>query len=446
MKSQRLRFPGPGGNTLAARLDEPDGEPVAYALFAHCFTCSKDLTAASSICRELAARAIAVLRFDFTGIGASEGEFAETNFSSNLDDLLAAADFLRRERQAPRLLVGHSLGGTATLAVAPRIPEAVAVATLGAPSGTRHLRGKLLELAPELAGGGPAAEAEIDLGGVRPVRIRRQLLDDLDAEPVRRLLSSLHRALLLFHSPADNVVGIDHARRLFLAARHPKSFVSLGTADHLLSDPRDARFAGSVLAAWAERYLQSEAAKVALAGRTGAADVPPDAAGVAVVPAPAVPAPAGTGTGTALERGEVLVSGQTAGAVQEVRAGPHRLLVDEPVEVGGGDHGPNPYDLILAALGACTSLTLRMYAALKKWSLTEVRVRLRHSRVHAADCADCAGQAAKLDHIDVAIELQGDLTAEQRTRLLEIAERCPVHRTLTSQIEVDTHLVQNPPP
>src|SRR5580693_1318952 len=258
MKSELLRFPGTRGARLAGRLDQPDGgPPAAYALFAHCFTCSKDLAAAGGICRELAARDIAVLRLDFTGIGESEGDLAATNFSTNLEDLLAAAEFLRRERQAPRLLVGHSLGGTAMLAVAPRIPEAAAVATLGAPSSTRHLRSKLIELAPELADDRLPGDAEVlfDLGGLHPVRLRRQLLEDLDREPLQEVLPRLHRALLLFHSPADNVVGVEHARRIFLAARHPKSFVSLGTADHLLSDPRDAHFAGSVLAAWAERYL-----------------------------------------------------------------------------------------------------------------------------------------------------------------------------------------------
>jgi uncharacterized OsmC-like protein/alpha/beta superfamily hydrolase len=458
VKSELLRFPGPTGVSLAARLDRPDDRPpAAYALFAHCFTCSKDLSAAAAICRELAARDVAVLRFDFTGLGESGGDFAATNFSSNLEDLVAAADFLRREHSAPRLLVGHSLGGIAVLAAAPRIAEAVAVATIGAPSGTRHLREKLLALAPGLSAaspGPPAAAPDVaaaapapsnavppgaaaeddfvlDLGGLRPVRIGRQLLDDLDREPLQEALPALHRALLLFHSPADNVVGIEHAKRLFLAARHPKSFVSLGTADHLLRDPRDSHFAGSVLAAWAERYLYAEPARIGLAARAGRAE--PAAPSELADPVPAEPpAP-----------GEVMVTGSgpaVPALTQTVRAGRHVFLIDEPVAAGGGDRGPNPYDILLAALGACTSLTVRMYAALKKWPLAGILVRLRHSKVHAADCVDCLKETSKLDHIDVALELDGDLTPVQRARLLEIAGHCPVHRSLLSDIQIETRL------
>jgi uncharacterized OsmC-like protein/alpha/beta superfamily hydrolase len=471
VKSELLRFPGPTGVSLAARLDRPDDRPpAAYALFAHCFTCSKDLSAAAAICRELAARDVAVLRVDFTGLGESGGDFAATNFSSNLEDLVAAADFLRREHSAPRLLVGHSLGGIAVLAAAPRIAEAVAVATIGAPSGTRHLREKLLAL----AAGSPGAPAEddlvLDLGGLRPVRIRRQLLDDLDREPLREALPALHRALLLFHSPADNVVGIEHAKRLFLAARHPKSFVSLGTADHLLRDPRDSHFAGSVLAAWAERYLYAEPARIGLAGRA----VRAEPAAPSELPDPALAGPPEPAPGEVLVAGfgpdlsatsAAAASAATSAALataatsarsgpaapappgpavpaltQTVRAGRHVFLIDEPVAVGGGDRGPNPYDILLAALGACTSLTVRMYAALKKWPLAGILVRLRHSKVHAADCVDCLKETSKLDHIDVALELDGDLTPEQRARLLEIAGHCPVHRTLLSDIQIETRL------
>ena len=249
---ERLKFPGSQNVQLAGWLETPDAAPVAYAVFAHCFTCSKDIKAAGRISRALAERGIAVLRFDFTGIGESEGDFAETDFSSNLDDLVAAADFLRQEREAPRLLVGHSLGGAAVLAAAPRIPEIAAVATIAAPSDTEHLRNTLVRLSPELEARG---EAEIDLGGGRPFRIRRQLLDDLSEDHLQRSLADLHKPLLLFHSPLDRTVGIENAERLFLAAKHPKSFVSLDKADHLLSDERDARHAGDVLAAWALRYL-----------------------------------------------------------------------------------------------------------------------------------------------------------------------------------------------
>ncbi len=405
MRREHLHFPGSGGGTLAARLESPDVDPTAYAVFAHCFTCSKDLKAAGWISRALVDRGIAVLRFDFTGIGESEGDFAETDFSSNLDDLVAAADFLRREREAPRLLVGHSLGGAAVLAAAERIPETAAVATFCAPSDTEHLRDTLVRLAPELEERG---EAEVNLGGDRPFRIRRQLLDDLSEDHLQGIVERLHKPLLIFHSPIDNVVGIDHAERLFRAARHPKSFISLGSADHLLRNERDARFAGEVLAAWAGRYLE---------GRQ------PD---LEEMPEPG-------------RHGEVLVT-EMEGFAQRIVARRHRFAADEPESVGGTDTGPNPYELLLAALGACTSMTIRMYSNLKKLPLEGVRVRLLHSKVHATDCAECETQDGKLDRIEREIEVLGPLTDEQRQRLLEIANRCPVHRTLQSEIDIPSRL------
>ncbi|MFL6194111.1 MAG: alpha/beta fold hydrolase [Thermoanaerobaculia bacterium] len=405
MKSEHLRFPGARGQSLAARLDLPDSAPSAYALFAHCFTCSKDLKAAGRISRALVERGIAVLRFDFTGIGESEGDFAGTDFSSNLDDLVAAADFLRRERQAPRLLVGHSLGGCAVLAAAGRIPEAKAVATLGAPSDTEHLREALVRISPELEARG---EAEVQLAG-RSFRVRRELLDDLSEGHLQGVLENLHKALMIFHSPVDNVVGIDHARRLFEMAKHPKSFISLDGANHLLTDEEDARYAGDLLAVWAGRYVEE--------GRPAA------------VPLPDANLP-----------GEVLITGGASGFLQEVTTPRHRFLVDEPSEVGGMDAGPTPYDLLLASLGSCTSMTLRLYADRKQIPLEGVRVRLRHAKVHAADCASCDVKEGKIDRIEREIEILGPLAPEQRQRLLEMADRCPVHRTLTSKIDVVTRL------
>ncbi len=406
MRSEHLKFPGAQGQELAARLDSPVTTPAAYALFAHCFTCSKDLKAAGWISRALVEREIAVLRFDFTGIGESEGDFAGTDFHSNLDDLVAAADFLRREREAPRLLVGHSLGGCAVLAAAERVPEALAVATIGAPSDTEHLRQTLFHLSPELEVRG---EAEVRLGG-RVFRISRQFVDDLEEDHLRGVLERLHRALLIFHSPVDNIVGVDHARRLFDMAKHPKSFVSLDTADHLITNERDARYIGEVLAVWSSRYLEGVQREVKTEMQAG-------------------------------RRGEVLVVGGATGLAQEIVAHRHRLTADEPQEVGGTDTGPTPYDLLLAALGACTSMTLRVYANHKKLPLEGVRVRLRHGKIHAEDCARCETKEGKLDHVEREIEVLGELTEEQRQRLLEIADKCPVHRTLTSEIEISSRLV-----
>ena len=405
MKSERLRFPGAHGHDLAARLESPLTTPSAYALFAHCFTCSKDLKAAGWISRALVQRGIAVLRFDFTGVGESEGDFAGTDFSSNVEDLVAAADFLRREREAPSLLVGHSLGGCAVLPAATRIPEVRAVATIAAPSDTEHLRDTLVRLSPELEAKG---EAEIDLGGGRPFRIRRELLDNLAEDHLQEVLGNLHKALLILHSPVDNVVGIENAQRLYLMAKHPKSFVSLDNADHLLTDERDARYAGDVIAVWAERYLEGVTPEVERLPEVGRA-------------------------------GEVVVTGGE-GFVQEIVARSHRLVADEPTEVGGTDQGPTPYDLLLGALGACTSMTLRLYANHKKLPLERVRVRLRHAKIHAVDCAHCEEKTGKIDRIEREIEVLGPLTEEQRLRLLEIADKCPVHRTLESEIEVVNRL------
>ena len=406
MKSEHLRFPGAHGYELAARLESPVTTPSAYALFAHCFTCSKDLKAAGWISRALVQRGIAVLRFDFTGVGESEGDFAGTDFSSNVEDLVAAADFLRREREAPSFLIGHSLGGCAVLPAAVQIPEVRAVATIAAPSDTEHLRNTLVRLSPELEARG---EAEVDLGGGRPFRIRRELLDNLSEDHLKEVLGNLHRALLILHSPVDNVVGIENAQRLYLMAKHPKSFVSLDTADHLLTDERDARYAGDVIAVWAERYLEGVKPEVEQIPEVGRA-------------------------------GEVVVtSGE--GFVQEIVARKHRLVADEPVELGGTDQGPNPYDLLLAALGACTSMTLRLYANHKKLPLEGVRVRLRHAKVHAEDCAHCEEKTGKIDRIEREIEVLGPLSEEQRLRLLEIADKCPVHRTLESEIDIVNRLI-----
>ena len=409
MRSEKVTFPGSSGTPLAGRLDLPDVQPRAFALFAHCFTCSKDVLAASRIANALTGHGIAVLRFDFTGLGGSDGDFANTNFTSNVADLVNAADYLRSNHTAPTIMVGHSLGGAAVLAAAEQVPETRAVATIGAPADTEHLLHLLAGSRQEIE---EAGEAEVCLAA-RPFRIRKQFLDDISDQPQSDRIKRLGAALLVMHSPTDETVGIDNARSIFDAARHPKSFVSLDGADHLLTRARDARFAASMLATWASRYLDA-----------------------GVLPSPEAAAPATE----ASEPGLVVVSENGLGPYgQRITAGRHLLNADEPAPVGH-DTGPSPYDLLLAGLGACTSMTLRMYASRKDWPLEGVTVTLRHSRIHAKDCEDCATESGQLDRIDRLIELSGALDDEQRRRLLEIADRCPVHRTLHSEVDVRTTL------
>jgi uncharacterized OsmC-like protein/alpha/beta superfamily hydrolase len=403
VNSERLTFRGAFGDELSARLERPPGEIRGYALFAHCFTCSKDLRAAREISRALADRGFAVLRFDFTGLGESEGDFAGSDFSSNVGDLVAAADFLRAEREAPSLLVGHSLGGAAAIVAAARITEVRAVATIGAPSEAAHLRETLLRENPELEG---TEEAEVELAG-RRFRIRRELLEDLEAQNVAAAVADLGRPLLVLHAPDDEVVGIEHAERLFDAAGRPRSLVSLDAADHLLTDPAGARRAAEVLAAWAGRYASGQA----------------------------VPVP-----GKGLGRGEVIVSGGAAGYAVEAVSARHRWGADEPVDQGGTDTGPTPYDLLLSALGACKAITARMYADRKGWPLKGVRVLLRHSRIHAEDCANCETREGMLDRLESELEFLGPLAEGQRERLHEIADRCPVQRTLQSEVDIQSRL------
>jgi len=401
MPSERFDFPGAGGDRLAALLDRPAAEPAAYALFAQCFTCGKDVRAAKRIAERLMACGIAVLRFDFTGLGMSEGEFANTTFSSNVADLVAAANHLRATHRAPAILIGHSLGGAAVLAAAHEVPEARAVVTIAAPSDPSHVTHMFKDHTAAIRAEG---EVEVQLAG-RPFRIRREFLDDVAEQRLDRRIASLRKALLIFHAPTDQTVGIENAAHIFAAAKHPKSFVSLDDADHLLSRRSDAEYVANVIAAWAERYLDmAPTAKVEEA-----------AAGTVVV----------TETGQGRFQ-------------QMVTVGPHRFLADEPVKVGGLDSGPGPYDLLLAGLGACTAMTLRLYAEHKKLPLDRVSVTLTHGKIHAADCEHCETREGKIDRIERAITIEGEFDAEQRKRLMEIADKCPVHRTLTSEIDIRT--------
>jgi putative redox protein len=399
MPSERFDFPNARGETLAARLDRPAARPVAYALFAHCFTCGKDNLAAKRIAEALTARGIAVMRFDFTGLGASEGEFANTTFSSNVADLVAAADHMRKMLAAPAILIGHSLGGAAVLAAASQIADARAVVTVCAPVDPAHVTGLFKEHIGDIHAKG---EVEVALAG-RPFRIRREFLADVAEQSLKDCLGKLRKALLVMHSPVDDTVGIENASAIFMAAKHPKSFVSLDGTDHLLSKRADAVYVADVIAAWSERYLD-------------------------MVPEPDM---------TPIEG--VLVGETRNGKFeQSVIAGSHRYLADEPLSAGGNGSGPSPYEYLLAGLGACTSMTIRLYAELKKLPLERVSVHLKHDKIHAEDCENCETKVGKIDRIEREITLEGTLTAEQRARLLEIADKCPVHRTLHSEIDIKT--------
>jgi uncharacterized OsmC-like protein/pimeloyl-ACP methyl ester carboxylesterase len=401
--TERFQFTSAAGDQLAAALDLPEATPLAYALFAHCFTCGKDVLAARRIALALAAKGIAVLRFDFTGLGSSEGDFANSTFSSNVADLVRAADHLRETRQGPAILIGHSLGGAAILAAAGQIPEAKAVVTIAAPSDPAQVTGLFSERIEDIRKHG---KVEVQLAG-RSFHITSKFLDDIAEHGLMAQVEKLHRPLLIMHSPTDDTVGIDNATHIFVAARHPKSFVSLAGADHLLSGKRDAAYVADVIAAWAQRYIDP-----------------------AMPRQPAVPANAPR---------KVVVRETRNGKFQQiVSVGPHRLTADEPIAVGGDDSGAGPYDYVLAGLGACTSMTMRMYAERKSLPLARVTVTLEHRKIHAEDCAECETSTGMLDQIERVIAMEGALDAEQRTKLMEIADKCPVHRTLTSEIRIVT--------
>lgn len=391
MISNPFNFTGSLSQRLSGKLDLPEGPVRGYALFAHCFTCSKNSLAAVRTARALTSRGLGVLRFDFTGLGESGGSFADSTFSGNVQDLLAAASAMEAAGMPPSLLIGHSLGGAAVLATAAQLATVKAVATIGAPFDVHHVT--------RLFGDGLQAllqqgEAEVHLGG-RPFKIRRTFIDDLQVHDQRERISTLKRPLLVLHAPKDDTVGIENATSIFQAARHPKSFVSLDGADHLLTRQDDAAYCADVIAAWAARYLE----RMEAAPRAG-------------------------------EPGQVIVEETGMGGLQvEVLAGGISFLSDEPPGAGGIGSGPTPYELLSAALGACTAMTLRLYANHKGWPMGRVRVGVEHRR---------AKDSSPPDTFRCQVSIEGALTAEQRTRLAEIADRCPVHRTLERGSRVET--------
>lgn len=403
MHSIPVSFPGSAGHMLSGRLEmPPDGEAVGGAVIAHCFTCSSTLTAVVQIARALARERLAVLRFDFTGLGESEGEFAQHHFSACVEDLAHAAEFMAARGFPVRLMVGHSLGGTAALAAAAAIPSLAALATVASPFDPWHAARMFGDSLEQIERTG---EAQVAIAG-RPFRVTRELLEDLRGARMEEAIHGLRVPLLILHSPADRTVDIGNATKIWMAARHPKSFVSLDDADHLLTRKGDAQYAGRVIAAWASRWLPE----------------PPE---------PTMDELAG--------EGRVVTVTPGASFRTEIAAGRHVFVADEPVAVGGADAGPTPYDLLMAALGTCTGMTLKAYAERKSWPLEEVTVRLTHGKVHGVDEVQCADREARVDRIEREIRIEGDrLTPDQRDRLLEIADKCPVHRTLEAGVFVET--------
>ena len=401
-KSNRVEFPGHDGGLLAARLDTPVFRPHAWALFAHCFSCSKDIYAARETTAALVEQGIGVLRFDFTGLGHSEGDFSNTNFTTNVQDLVAAAKWLDQAHGGPQLLIGHSLGGAAVIVAAHDIPQVKAVVTIGAPSDAAHVIKAIRTHVEQIEDEG---EAEVQLAG-RPFVLKRQFLDDVRGAKVTEAAAGLKRPLLVMHAPLDETVGIENATALFVAARHPKSFISLDKADHLLTSPGDAQRAGKLIAAWAEPYVFDAGAAMPVQETGGTRDV--------VV----------SETGRGKYENAVVI-------------GDYVSIADEPIDVGGGGRGPDPYEYVAAGLGACTSMTLRMYADRKGWPLDRVSVSITHGKDYVDDCLHCE-EGRKIDVFDRAITIEGDLDAAQRARMMEIADKCPVHQTLEAGGHVRT--------
>ncbi len=402
MKNRNFTFNNIQNHELSAQIEWPaNQQPHTYAIFVHCFTCGKSLNAARNISKALAGRGFAVLSFDFTGLGKSEGDFADTNFSANVSDLVAAADFLKREFESPSLLVGHSLGGAAVIQAASQIDSVKAVATIGAPADVEHVKHIFSEQLTELKYQGVA---QVNIGG-RPFTLKQQFVDDLERHVITKTLADLNKSILVLHSPQDETVSIDNAALLYQSAKHPKSFVSLDGADHLLTDKNDSHYAGEVIATWAQRYLMlPEKAELETEHQTVA-----------------------------------LVGDKASGYTTLIKAGKHFIIADEPEDVGGSDFGPTPYQLLSSALATCTAMTLRMYANRKNLEVNEIKVHVNHDKRHCEDCQS-DNTSSRIDHFERLIEIDGNITAAQRQRLLEIADKCPVHKTLEAEIKIITRL------
>lgn len=388
---------------LSCLLDLPDGKPIAYALFAHCFTCSKNLKAAYHIGHTLAERGIACLRFDFTGIGETEGNFENTTFSSDVKDIIDVSTHLSQHYESPYILVGHSLGGTAMIKAAGKIESAKAVVTIGSPYDPAYIL-KLINKKSDIKNN---ESKKVTLGDKQFI-IKDQFITDLEESDISDDISNLKKALLIMHSPIDNIVPIENAMRIFMDAKHPKSFISLGTSDHLISNQADSIYTGNLISTWVSRYIS----------------LPED--------------------NSESESIDNRVTAQTGknSYKTDIFAGNHHLIADEPKSVGGTDEGPDPYDYLLASLGSCTTMTVMMYANRKGWNLESVEVSLDHTKIHASDCEECESKTGKVDFIERNIKFVGEINEEQINRLTEIADKCPVHRTLHSEIVVKTSIIE----
>jgi len=403
MNLQKVTFQNENGQTLIGRLELPvDQHPHSFALFAHCFTCGKNLLAVKHIGKALTSDGFGVLRFDFTGLGESEGDFADTNFSGNVSDLISAAGYLEQNYEAPSLLIGHSLGGAAVIFAAAEIGSVKAIATIGAPSNPIHVEHLLKSSLEEINAQGAAV---VNLSG-RDFTIKKQFLDDLRTKSLPETVKKLRKPLLLMHSPQDDTVGIQNAEQIYVAAHHPKSFVSLDGADHLLSDKKDSMYVGKVISGWAQRYLNLESEQA-----------------------------------QPKTKHDVVASLDAEdGFTAQMKVGSHYMIADEPLDVGGSDFGPSPYELVSAGLSACTVMTIQMYVRRKGWDLENVEVHTSYAKEHALDCENCESEDAKIDTFHREVILKGELDEKQKSRIMEIADKCPVHRTLHSETQIITQL------
>lgn len=403
MSLTKINFINTDGHTLSGRLELPaDQYPHNFVLFAHCFTCNKNLGAIRNISRALTIKGFGVLRFDFTGLGESEGDFADTNFSGNVEDLIAAADFLAKEYKAPSLLVGHSLGGAAVIFAATKINSIKAIATIGAPSNPIHVQHLLKNNLEEINATG---KATVNLSG-RDFTIKKQFLDDLETKSLPEIVKKIDKALLIMHSPEDTTVGIKNAEEIYLAARHPKSFISIDGADHLLMKKKDSLYVGEVIASWSSRYVNTSVKPQLKSDHQVVASL-----------------------------------GETDGYTTQMKVGNHYMIADESENIGGHDFGPSPYDFISAGLAACTAMTIKMYVARKGWNLLNIEVHINYSKSHSTDCEKCEDPSAKIDTFNREIKIEGDLDEKQIARILQIADKCPVHKTLHTETQVITKLI-----